>query len=196
MLEVFSITALVRSGNRWQQMTVDKVDLSYLLLLSLPSSPVSSRLSLIQVPLPLKILISIQEKQTFLKNTLSLNTHVEHRQTHSFSYPDTDNHSYSPRHDNRTYSLCWFTLNHSSMSLGQVFPAAVTELHCLCLLSNNKQDYSWVLLFSMEWYAAECWCAILQLHQLGLWLEIYVLVKEISLQHMCFSVALPSVFFL
>lgn len=35
MREVFSITASARSGNRWQQMTGDKVALSYLLLLSL-----------------------------------------------------------------------------------------------------------------------------------------------------------------
>ncbi len=51
MREVFSITALVRSGNRWQQMTGDKVALSYLLLLA--RSPSSSLcISLMHTLLP------------------------------------------------------------------------------------------------------------------------------------------------
>lgn len=83
------------------------------------------------------------------RKTHSLYAHVQHRQRRSFSHLDTDHHSHSPRHENRTCRLSrWFSLNHTSLNLGPVSHKQYLDWDLLCPLTADGVgwSFSWVLL--------------------------------------------------
>lgn len=98
---------------------------------------------------------------------------MQHGQRWPFSHLDTDHHSYSPRHANRTCSLSvGFSQNHSSLNSGPVSPK-----------TNLVTEISFVHWLAMKWgdLTAECCCfAALVARSLSLKCEIHAFIERIS----------------
>lgn len=108
--------------------------------------------SVLPTPCSLSLLLSLSHTHSQELNhpfTLEKHTHVQHRQRRSFSHLDTDHHSYSPRHENRTRGLSrGFSLNHTSLNLGPVSHKQYLNWDLLCPLTADGVgwSFSWELL--------------------------------------------------